>query len=235
MIAVRPPEYWPRPEYFALMDAADCFVLADTFQYSRQSFQNRTALRTPDGRQWISIPLRGRQHGKPIFQVEIRGKHRWIGKHWRALHFNYRTTPFFEFYEPRLRPLFDADWRMLSDLTTASIEHTREMLGIATPLVRASQLAGAPSSLGGVFAALDKQDLPSTASAGSGLLVPSESLAVDASFASAVLDFHPLPYRQNFAGFEKGMAALDLLFNYGPEALSIIRRQAKVRGQGVAK
>ena len=229
MIAVRPPEYWPRPEYFALMDAADLFVMADTFQYSRQSYQNRAALRTPDGRQWISIPLKGRQHGKPIADVEIRGKHRWIGKHWRALHFNYRTTPFFDFYEPRLRPLFESEWRKLSDLTAATVEHTREMLGITTPLVRASQLGGAPSSLGGVLTALEEGGIARPDGAASGLLVPLESLAVDRRFASAVLGFKPAPYRQNFAGFEEGMAALDLIFNYGPEALSIIRRQAEVR------
>lgn len=229
MIAVRPPEYWPRPEYFALMDAADVFVLADTFQYSRQSYQNRAALRTPDGRQWISIPLRGRQHGKPIIEVEISGKHRWIGKHWRALHFNYRTTPFFEFYEPRLQPLFESEWRMLGDLTAASIEHTRAMLGIGTPLVRASQLAGAPASLGGVLDALGEHEIVSKKESPPALLIPAESRAVDAPFAAAVLEFQSPSYRQNFVGFEGGMAALDLLFNYGPEALSMIRRQTEVR------
>ena len=74
MIAIRPPEYFPCLAYAALLLAVDCFVLADTFQYSRQSFQNRTKVRNPQGWQWVSIPLKGGQHGRPICQVEKIGR-----------------------------------------------------------------------------------------------------------------------------------------------------------------
>ncbi len=225
MIAVRPPEYWPRPDYFALMDAVDSFVIADTFQYSRQSFQNRTTLRTPDGRQWISIPLKGGSHGLPIDEVEIRGSHRWIARHWRALLFNYRTTPFFAFYEPRLKPLFETEWHRLRDLTVASITLLREFLGIGTPLVHASRLAAAPSTLDGILHNVGSESL----------VVPRETFEVDARLASAVMDFHPQQYRQNFEGFEAGMSALDLLFNYGPETLSMIRNYARIEESSSCK
>ena len=111
MLAVRPPEYWPRLSYFALMDRVERFVLADTFQYSRQSFQNRAKLRTPQGWQWISVPLRGGQHGRPVCDVAIEGVPYCMGKHWRAFTFNYHATPFFAYYEDAFRPLFDAEWR----------------------------------------------------------------------------------------------------------------------------
>lgn len=217
MIAVRPPEYWPRPAFFALMDAADVFVLADTFQYSRQSFQNRAKLRTPDGWQWITVPLKGGQHGRPVKDVEIRTRQPWIGKHWRALHFNYRTTPFFEFYEPRLRPLFEEKWERLNDFSIASITLTADLLGIRTPLHRSSELSVETDGLETILRTLGREDL----------IVPQESLEVDAEFASAVLELEPVTYRQNFEGFESGMSALDLLFNYGPEALQIIRASTR--------
>ena len=200
------------------MDEADVFVLADTFQYSRQSFQNRSPLRTPDGRQWISIPLKGGQHGKPILDVGIWGKHRWIGKHWRALEYNYRTTPYFEFYEHRLRPVFDRDWDRLSELTAASVEIVRDLLGIDTQIALASQLSGAPSTLDGILAATGREDL----------LIPRESLGVDAELAASVLEFDPPRYRQNFEGFEPEMSALDLLFNYGPACLTMIRSHKRL-------
>ena len=218
MIAVRPPEYWPRPEFFALMDEADEFVLADTFQYSRQTFQNRSPLRTPDGRQWISIPLKGGQHGKPILDVRIWGKHRWIGKHWRALQFNYRTTPFFEFYEHRLRPIFDRDWERLSELTAASVEILRDLIGIETPILLASQLSRAPSTLDDILEVAGRADL----------VIPRVSRSVDAALAASVLEFDPPRYRQNFEGYEPEMSALDLLFNYGPSCLTMIRSHTRL-------
>src|SRR5690606_15157503 len=49
MTAVRPPEYFPRLEYAALLLAAERFVVADTFPFSRQGWQNRTRIRTPEG------------------------------------------------------------------------------------------------------------------------------------------------------------------------------------------
>ncbi len=218
MIAVRPPEYWPRLETCALLDRVDHFVLADTFQYSRQSFQNRAQLRTPDGLQWITIPLHGRRHGRPICNIEIHGKHRWLRKHWRAFSYNYRATPFFEYFEDELRPMFEVEWERLADLTSHTMDLTCMLLKIETPLVRASDLDGAPSSLDAVLDAMDDHDL----------LVPSVSASVDGSLASSILEFDEAERRQNFEGFEKGTTALDLLFNYGPDALGMIRKQARV-------
>ena len=144
LVAVRPPEYWPRPLFVALMDAADKMVLADTFLYSRQSRQNRTLVRTPSGRQWLSIPLAAGGQGRSIREIEIRGPVRWIRKHWRAFAYNYRTTPFFEFYEPELAPFFEREWDCLGALTCASVQKVAELFGIETPLVRASEVEGAP-------------------------------------------------------------------------------------------
>ena len=65
VLAIRPPEYFPRLSHVALMHYATHFVLADTMQYSRQSFQNRTRVRTREGSSWVSVPLKGGQHGSP--------------------------------------------------------------------------------------------------------------------------------------------------------------------------
>jgi hypothetical protein len=200
------------------MDRADRFILADTLQYSRQSYQNRALLRTPDGSQWMSIPLRGRQHGRPICEVEIHGTPNWIRKHWRALTYNYRATPFFEYYADRLQPVFDTDWVGLADLTSRTVELIRALLGIRTPLIRASDLEGAPDSVPDVMDAVGDTHL----------LVPRIALSSDRLLASSVLDFEETERHQHFDGFEPDTSALDILFNYGPEALGMIRRQRVV-------
>lgn len=247
LLSVRPPEYWPSPHVFALADAADRFVLADTLQYSRQSFQNRAQLRTPQGWQWITIPLKGSQHGRPICDVQIRNRRPWLGKHWRALHFNYRTSPFFDFYEPQLRPLFETEWKTLGALTCTTAELLAELLGVNGAMVRASRIEerdferrnvdgrgsrvdGRGSRIEGGFA-----DVPSIlAYFGTNRLLSSEEAAeVNRKFAANVhvLQVQRLEYRQNFEGFVPGMSTLDLLFNYGPETLSMIRRASSSLGE----
>ena len=220
LTAVRPPEYWPAPQMIALADAADRLVLADTLQYSRQSYQNRARLRTPDGWQWISVPLKGGQHGRPISDVEIRHRHAWMGKHWRAMHFNYRRSPYFDYYEPRLRPIFAERWGTLGDLTCRSVGLVADLLGITTPIERASRMEGAPATVPAILEACGTDRL----------LTGRDTAAIDEAFAPdvRVLSIAPLRYRQNFDGFEAGMSTLDLLFNYGPESLSMIRRAATI-------
>lgn len=237
MLAARPPEYWPGPLFMALVDAAELVVLGDTLQYSRQSFQNRTLVRTPQGSQWLSIPLAGGQHGRPIDAVVIRGKHRWIRKHRRALHFNYRTSPFFDFYEPELEPLFEADWDRLGALTCRSVQILARLLGIETPIIRASELEGRPATTADIVdAAGGHAGIVGAGSAGTaGYMSASDTLDVDMELTRvrAAVYLEPLEYRQNFEGFEEGMSALDLLFNYGPDSLSMIRRSRRVDDRSI--
>ena len=220
MIAIRAPEYFPRLEYAALLLAVDGFVLADTFQYSRQSFQNRTSVRNPQGWQWVSIPLKGRQHGRPICQVEIRQVEAWQKRHWKAFEYNYRSTPYFEYYEEAFAPLFQRRWTHLADLTCATVELIHTMLGQPTTLVRASTLAGRPDSLKDLFDHIGSAPL----------LVPAVSAPYDAQAVSPLQVFHydHPRYRQAFDGFEPGLTAFDVLFNYGPEAASIIKEVVRI-------
>ena len=215
MIAIRPPEYFPGLSFTALMGAVDDFVLADTFQYSRQSYQNRTKVRNPQGWQWVSIPLKGGQHGLPICEVRIRQVEAWKKKHWKAFAFNYRSTPFFSFYEDVLAQLFMQHWTHLAELTCTTAALIHELLGLSSTLHRASAIEGCPATM---------QDLVDQTEAQQ-LLVPQAVVAFDArvNIPLRVLHYEPRPYHQAFDGFEPGMTAFDLLFNYGPEANGILR------------
>lgn len=219
-LAVRPPEYFPRLPYAALMLAVDRFVVADTVQYSRQSFQNRARLRTPEGRQWISVPLKGGQHGRPIRAVEIRAHLPWIGKHRRAFEFNYRTTPYFEHYEADLLACFDPPPVRLAPLTGGTVRLLHRLLGATCTLDFVSSWPDPPDTLAGIVARLGAERL---------LALP-ESAAHEAATGAAVdvLRFECRPYRQNFAGFEPGCSAFDLFFNYGPETARMIRERTTV-------
>jgi hypothetical protein len=221
MLAVVPPEYFPRLERVASALCAHRVVLADTFQYSRQSFHNRTRLRNPQGWQWLSVPLRAHQHGVPIYRALLGQDSSWQRRHWRAFCYNYRTTPYFEFYEPHLERLFSHTWIHLGDLTATTFGLTLQLFEIQTPIVRASELAGPPSTVEAIARLL----------AADTLLLPEATASIDRNAGAYVYAFHfeePL-YRQNFPGFFPGMAALDLLFNLGPvEARDLLLRQSRI-------
>ncbi len=202
MHAIRPPEYFPALPFWALVLECDRVILADTFQYSRQSFQNRARLKTPDGWQWITIPLKGGQRGRPIAEVEIDNTVPWRGKHLRALQYNYRTTPYFEAFEDRFEAFFKRDWRTLGSVSVASVRLVCEILDIPQPVAQSE--GGLPDP-------------------GSRELVLETDRAVK---GGKILKFEPecKDYRQNFGGFEPGMSILDALFNLGFETLNLLSR-----------
>lgn len=221
-VAIRPPEYFPTLSYMALVVHVDLFVLADTFQYSHKSLHNRTRLRNPQGWQWITVPLRGTQHKRPIREVEISNRRKWARSHRRAFAFNYRSTMYFEYYEEDFMPLLETTWERLGPLTTRSVELLSELLEIDTPLRRASELPSAPGSVPAVLDALEEYDDVQ-------LVAPPAAAEHDAAHAPAVSAFYydEPTYRQNFEGFEPGMSTADMLFNYGPETRALLREEAR--------
>lgn len=216
IVLVIPPEYFPSPGVAASMVRADEIVLLDTAQYSRQSFQNRTRIRNPDGAQWLTIPVRSGQFGDGIDGTEIDTSSGWRRIHDKALRFNYSTSPFFQHYRPRLDAVFNVDGPMLADVTCTAMQVAADLLGCPGPVVRASRMAGRPSTTADIMAR----------HADGVLLIPDSARHVGPGGEArltgddphAVCAFTEVPWRQNFAGFVSGSGSLDLLFNLGPDA-----------------
>ncbi|HEX7071574.1 MAG TPA: WbqC family protein [Rhodothermales bacterium] len=217
-VAVLTPEYWPRPHILAPALAADEVLLLDSFQYSRQSYQNRARLRKPDGWHWISVPLEARQHGRPISEVRISRSSEWRGAHCRSLQHDYGTAPFFAHYSGEIFDLIRGPWSTLGDLTCATVEWTLRAIDCHAPISRTSSLDPAPRSAAELASALGGVEVVCADDAAERLMQVFKRLV-------------PAPYReaeryQNFGGFEPGMSALDLLFNHGPEARALVERDA---------
>lgn len=215
MIAIRPPIYFPPLAYTALLQHVDHFVLADTFRFRRKTLQNRSKLRNAQGTHWITIPLFGQPHGAPIRTIDIETGGRWREKHWRSFMYDYRTTMYFEFYEDTFKPFFEATWENLAACTCRSVELQAEIFGLETDLTRASQLDGMPDTVSEIAEAVgaDVISIPADAE------VPSVPGVETERFQYT----HPT-YHQNFEGFEPGVSAMDLAFNYGREAPRLLAK-----------
>ena len=198
----------------ALLQHVDHFILANTFPYRRKSFQKRSKLRSPQGWHWIDVPVFGNRDGAPLREVQIETGERWREKHWRSFLYNYRTTMYFDFFESSFRPFFERSWEHLSRCACRSVELLTELFGLDTSVTRASELDGAPDSLAGVVRATDAETLVVPEA-------PSTSTGLPSGAVQPLAYEHP-SYHQNFDGFEPGMSAADLVFNYGREARRIL-------------
>ncbi|MDX1420032.1 MAG: WbqC family protein [Rubricoccaceae bacterium] len=221
MTAVRPPEYFPRLDYAALLLAADRFVVADTFPFSRQAWQNRTRVRTPEGPgwQWLTVPRRHAGAATPLLALPLSAEP-WARTHRRALRYAYGMAPYHAHYADEVDALLRRPWTSLGALTTATVRWAARRLGAAAEVVCASDLPGAPDTLPAVWEALDAP--PVLATLPESALRDAERLAAFEP-AVRVLQFEEPERRQNFPGFVPGLGVLDLLLNHGPAAADLLR------------
>ena len=54
--------YIPWRGYFDMINMADEFIIYDSMQYSKNGFYNRNQIKTPNGQQWITIPVKNNHH-----------------------------------------------------------------------------------------------------------------------------------------------------------------------------
>ena len=183
------PDYFPEPGFWAVVLRADRVVLSTGAQYVRQSLHNRARIRTSQGSQWLTVPVRRGQLGASIAETLTSQDHDWWRQHRKALRFNYGKTPFYEHYQPELDGLAWQPDVPVGQVNESVIQLMAAWLDVsATIEVSDSPAAGQPLIDGASFDL--NVDLPN--------------------------------YRQAFAGHIPGLSALDLLFNYGPGAASII-------------
>lgn len=95
------------------------------------SYRNRYCIGGSNGMIQLSIPLvHGRNQRTLMKDVKISNDTNWQIQHWRTLVSVYKRSPYFEFYEYTLQPLFERKFDFLIDFSKAGIQWLKEQAGI---------------------------------------------------------------------------------------------------------
>ena len=132
-VAIVQSNYIPWKGYFDMIATVDEFILFDDMQYTRRDWRNRNQIKTPQGLQWLTVPVKvkGKYYQK-IRDTEIDGID-WAADHWKALSQNYRRAKCFNEIATWLEPLYlDVRYSHLSPLNRSFIEAVCNYLGIVT-------------------------------------------------------------------------------------------------------
>jgi hypothetical protein len=226
-IAISQPTYLPWLGYFDLIDQVDAFVLLDSVQFEKQSWQQRNRIKTPAGLQWLTVPVafRGR-FGQRIMEVIIRDPE-FPKKHLRAIELNYRRAPFFDRHFPELARILEQhpSGSRLADLNSEIIQWVCMVLDIRTTIVRSSELGqeGRRSELlVNLCRSLNADSYVSPP--GSAIyLLEDLQLFADAGIDVSFQYFEHPTYRQMFSVFVPYASVLDVLFNEGETSAQILR------------
>lgn len=220
-VAIIQSNYIPWKGYFDVIHMVDEFILYDDMQYTKRDWRNRNMIKTPQGPQWLTIPVdvKGKYFQK-INETKISDS-TWSKQHWAAMVHNYAKAKYFDLYRERFEQIYKqaADEEYLSRINFRFISSICELLGIRTAIswsMDYSLVEGKTERLIGLCKSAQASHYISGPSA-KGYI--DETLFQAAGIQLSYVDYAGYPeYPQLFPPFEHGVTILDLLFHVGPDA-----------------
>jgi len=196
------PAYFPNIAHMAAVVQADGVVFEIEDNYQKQTYRNRAYIAHANGRLSLNIPIKHSHNGarQATKTVEIDNSFPWQSQHWKSLQTAYRTSPFFEYYEDEIHPLFDEPANELLAFNLKIYETLCELIGIDSNFELSKEYFKNP----------DQKDLRQFINA------KKEPLYNFQPYSQVLQEHH---------GFLPNLSVLDLLFNEGPNTLSYLENQ----------
>jgi hypothetical protein len=197
------PTYFPSISHFAAMVQSEniTFEVEDNFQ--KQTNRNRTYIYSPNGIQLLNIPVK---HSKESHQktkdIKIETDFDWQKQHFKSLEAGYRSSPFFEFFEDDIRPIFEKKYTFLLDLNF-------EVFAILSKCFRMKLEYSTTTEY---FHEVDTAIITDFRA----LVNGKKDLSVFESYTQVFDDKY---------GFINNLSVLDLLFNEGKYAMDYLKKQ----------
>lgn len=218
-LAILQPVFIPDLHDIAVMKAADRVIIQDSEMWSRKGRTHRAIIRTPEGTDYLNIPVKNADKKKPIVEVRIDHTQNWVDPILRSLKFNYSNSVYYDFYEPEIEALFreGESFERLTEFSSYLKKSLFRFLELEEEL-RSEFIYS--SDMDQYNSDPDKlaQDLNAD-------LYYQEHDARHYQRQGknrSDLQFGHPQYRQHFDGFKPYCCILDLLFQYGPESFRVI-------------
>ena len=196
------PTYFPSIAQMVAVVQADEVMFEVEDNYQKQTYRNRQYIAHANGKLALNVPVKHSKDGKRQKTKEVQAENNfpWQSQHWKSLQTAYRTSPFFEFYEDELHPLFERKVDRLMDHNLLIYENLCELIGLNSDYKISSEYMREPK----------QKDLRYLVNAKKEKEYPLEAY-------TQVLQSHH--------GFLSNLSVLDLLFNEGPNTLNYLENQ----------
>ncbi len=200
MEALLHPTYFPSISHFVVMAQSSnvVFEMEDNFQ--KQTNRNRMYIYSPNGIQLLNIPVK---HSKLLHQktkdIQLETAFDWQKQHFKSLEAAYRNSPFFEYFEDDIRPIFEKKHVFLIDLNLQTMEIVSKCLGMNFEVIESEEYFTQPNQT-------DFRPL------------------VNGKKDRSEFEAYPQVFEEKF-NFINNLSILDLIFNEGRYALTYLKNQ----------
>jgi hypothetical protein len=193
-----PTYFSPISHYSEIIKSDDIvFEMEDNFQ--KQSYRNRCYIYNSNGKQLLSIPVKHKNTSerKKTKNTLVENDFPWQDQHFKSLQIAYRTSPFFEFYEDDIAPIFTKKYKYLQDINIDSFLFMMDALQVETTYRKTTEYV----------TNLENKDFRNLAA------IKNKPKKLVANYIQVFDETH---------GFIPNLSMLDLLFMEGPNAISFL-------------
>lgn len=169
--------------------------------FVRASYRNRCEICGPNGKSILTAQVSAGRTRRKYTDVKIAYEHNWNKIHWHTLESNYRSSPYFEYYENHFEPFFKNEYENLFEFNLELFKLINRLLNLNIKYSLTEKFSKTATE--------DTEDVR-------GVFMPNKP----------VEGFVAKEYIQVFSskqGFFPNLSILDLLFCEGPNAVSYLK------------
>ena len=224
-IAIMQPTFIPWIGYFAMMEAADEFIILDSVAFAKRSWQQRNKLKGAQGELLITIPAITKGHYRQLIKdVEIKKNAPELRKISKTIQSYYSKAPFFSNYSQFIFNIFQNPPSKILDLNLSIIYFLMNILGISENKILKSSSMKLDSKKADLLA-----DICQLRNAREYLSAPGSKdyISKSTSFKEKGIEVkyfeynHP-KYNQLHGEFISHIGTFDLIFNEGKNSRNIM-------------
>jgi hypothetical protein len=226
IVTIHQPDFMPYLGFFHKMALADKMVLLDTVQFKKNNFQNRNRINIAGNPAWLSLPIEKSPLSTKIKDIRINTKVLNSEKHLKTISQNYSKYPYFTELFAFIERIYLNKHQFLSAFNTEFLFGIRDLLGIKTEILLASELGLSGKMNGGTGVTLEisellDADIYISGSGGKDYMKTEEFEKKDIRVYFQEYK-HPEYTQLNTKQFVPYLSIIDLYFNCGPESLKIL-------------
>ncbi len=194
------PTYFPSISHYVAMAKATSITMEMEDNFQKQTNRNRMYIYSANGLQLLNIPVKHLRNSHQMSKdIQLETEFDWQKQHFKSLEAAYRSSPFFEFFEDIIMPIFEKEYKFLMDLNLDTMNLVSKCIGIKTKFLQTEEYQKETGLLDFRYLAAGKKDQTEVT-----------------------------PYTQVFGekyGFINNLSVLDLLFNEGRYSLEYLKSQ----------
>jgi hypothetical protein len=214
ILSAHQPAYLPWLGYFDKIARADVFVYMDSVQFEKNSFINRNQIKTPQGKMWLTIPVKAKGHiSGSIGTTEIDETQQWRLKHLKSIEMNYRKAACFKERYPEIEKLIINSESNLSEYCFQQLKFWLSKLSINTEIVKLSELDIRSSKSDLILEMCRKLNATRYISGINGKSYLNEKEFLDNGICVEYQNFKTHPYKQLYNEFIPDLSVLDWWIN----------------------